>query len=387
LSPRILWTVLLSVVLALGLAGPALSSPNVGEPPPDVLGTLATDPPHRTFTYEVHTRGQVAADLGGFAADAAAILGDARGWPLGGSVEFVRVSSGGDFNLVLASPAAVDAAHEVCSPDYSCRVGDDVLINDRNWRQATPAWNDTGAPLWLYRQYLVNHEVGHFLGFGHPDCGGAGQLAPVMFQQSITLDGCEPNGWPLDWERQRLSDSLGVPVYAWVFPDVLASDPHRDNIHAIVDADIASGYSDGYYRPNHTVRRDQMATFLANAAGLTADAAPRFDDVAGDNVHAANIAAVDEHGVATGYDDGTYRPGQVVTRAQMATFIAQAFGLTAAGAPAYDDVPADHVHADNIAAVTEAGIAAGYGDGTYRPGEAVTRAQMASFLATATARS
>jgi hypothetical protein len=383
LHRRTLLSVTFAMMLALGVAGPALADPHVGDPPDDEPGVLATDPPQRTFTYEIQTRGTVGTDLSAFAADAAAILGDARSWTLGGSVAIEPVSSGGDFNLVLASPQAVDAAHEVCSPAYSCRVGDDVLINDDNWRDATPAWRDTGAPLWQYRQYLINHEVGHFLGFGHPDCGGAGQLAPVMHQQSISLDGCEPNGWPLEWEREQLGDRLGVPVYGWVFPDVLASDTHRDTIHAIAAAGIAEGYDDGFYRPDADIPRDQMATFLARALDLTAEEPPRFDDVWADRHHATSIAAIDEAGIAEGYEDGTYRPRLAVSRAHMATFIARAYGLSGSGEPSYEDVSAGHTHAENIAAVTEAGIAEGYADGTFRPARSVSRAEMASLLARA----
>ena len=60
---------------------------------------------------------------------------------------------------------------------------------------------------------LVNHEVGHLLHLHHPDpqCPGKGLPAPVMTQQSTTLDGCLANPWPLQWEV-RLAAARREPL-------------------------------------------------------------------------------------------------------------------------------------------------------------------------------
>jgi hypothetical protein len=168
--------------------------------------------PQVVYRYDVETRGEVTADTDDFAATTERILADARGWTLGGSVGFERNPDDPDFTVVLASPEEVAAAHEECGPDYSCRVEDEIFINDRNWREATPAWHEAAGDLVTYRRYLVNHEVGHFLGFGHADCGGASQPAPVMQQQSVSTQDCEPNAWPLQWEREQLAERLQVSV-------------------------------------------------------------------------------------------------------------------------------------------------------------------------------
>ena len=382
----LLRTPLMSLVLALLLVLPgtaAIAGPSTGatadEGGAEELSTAQAA--ERTFTYEVQTRGQVAADPGAFAAIAREILGDARGWTLGGSLAFQRVSSGGEFNLILASPQAVDDAHEVCSPNYSCRVGDDVLINDRNWRDATPAWREAGGDLTTYRQYLINHEVGHFLGFGHFDCPGAGEPAPVMQQQSIDLQGCDPHGWPLSWERDTLGERYGVPVHDdWIFVDVLRGHTHRDSIHVLADADITTGYPDRTFRPYEPISRAHTAAFVHRALDLPAADEHHFDDVHPDNVHAPAINAVAEAGVVSGYDAATFGPEDHVERGQLATILAQAYGLEAEQAPTFDDVPGDHVHADGIAALSEAGVVGGFGDGTFRPGAEVTRAQLATML-------
>ena len=168
--------------------------------------------PQVIYGYDVEVRGEVATDTDEFEATLERILSDARGWTLGGSLAFERNADAPDLTVVLASPDEVEDTHEVCSRDYSCRVEDEMLINDRNWREATPAWHDADGDLATYRRYLINHEVGHFLGFGHVDCSGEGDLAPVMQQQSVSMEECEPNGWPLDWERERLAGQLDTSV-------------------------------------------------------------------------------------------------------------------------------------------------------------------------------
>lgn len=162
--------------------------------------------PATTYTYDVVVRGEVVTDPHAFAERAATILADERGWALDGELGFAEVADGGDVTLVLASPDAVAAAHPTCGRRFSCRVGDEVLINDRAWREATPAFRRAGGDLATYRRYVLQHELGHWLGYGHRECPRAGAAAPLMQQQSISLDGCTPQGWPLADERATARD-------------------------------------------------------------------------------------------------------------------------------------------------------------------------------------
>jgi hypothetical protein len=347
----------------------------------------AADGPDRTFTYRVEARGAVETDVREFARDAGRILSDARGWTLGGSVAFEEVRRGGDFALILASPDAVARAASVCSSLYSCRVGDQVLINDRNWRQGTPPFRRDGGDLATYRPMVLNHEVGHRLGFGHRDCGGRGQAAPVMQQQSKGLQGCRANGWPTPVERRAFGQRAGVAVHAWVFTDVLHGRVHTSAIHEAAAAGVVLGRGDGTFRPADHVTRGQLASFLARSLDLPLRGVGSFfADVPRDHPHGPSIAALAERGVVTGNEAGEYRPGARVTRGQMATMLARAYDLAPGRHAGFTDVPRDHVHGDAIRAVADAGIALGYGDGTFRPSDRVTRAQMASFLVRADRR-
>lgn len=158
--------------------------------------TVDDIPRKRAITYSIITWGNVQADFNSFVTQVQETLNDARGWAAAG-IEFQRVSSGGSFSVVLAEPARVAAASPICDNYYSCRVGRHVIINDERWRNATPAWTSS---LHEYRHMVVSHETGHWLGRGHSNCSGPGQSAPVMQQQSISLQGCAPNPWPLAWE-------------------------------------------------------------------------------------------------------------------------------------------------------------------------------------------
>lgn len=163
-----------------------------------------------TFTYTIETRGGVSSDVGTFAAIARTNLTGGRGWTLEGGISYWQVSSGADLRIVLATPAAVDAAAPGCSATWSCRVGNQVLINEERWNTGTASW--TGS-LHSYRHYVINHEVGHWLGLGHWGCPGWGAVAPVMQQQSISMDGCRANTWPLRSEKQAVAQIQGVSSY------------------------------------------------------------------------------------------------------------------------------------------------------------------------------
>lgn len=151
------------------------------------------------FTYTVSTSGHTASNLDEFKTLASATLNDIRGWSQLG-VQFKEVSSAGNFNIILSQAENLPSFSSGCTADWSCNAGNNVIINDNRWAGATAAWNNAGGSLRDYRHMVINHEVGHWLGHGHSTCSGAGNLAAVMQQQSIDLQGCAFNPWPLPSE-------------------------------------------------------------------------------------------------------------------------------------------------------------------------------------------
>ena len=161
-------------------------------------GALAGDS-DQVMRYRVAVEDDLPNDPEAFAEDVEDILADDRGWIHEGEWAFERVDDDEDdepdFTIVLAAPDTVD---ELCYPldthgDVSCFNGEQAVINQNRWVEAVPHYEDE---LEAYRQYVINHEVGHALGFGHVECPGEGEPAPVMQQQTYSLDECEQNPWP-----------------------------------------------------------------------------------------------------------------------------------------------------------------------------------------------
>ncbi|PRY22401.1 DUF3152 domain-containing protein [Pseudosporangium ferrugineum] len=141
-----------------------------------------------------------------FAADVEAVLGDRRGWIGSGRLRLQRVAGpeAAAFTVYLATR---DTAGRMCAdggvaiavggrPYTSCRTAGRAVINLDRWRLSARPYVAARVPLTVYRQYVVNHEVGHELGRHHEGCPRRGGPAPVMVQQTLTLRGCVPYAWP-----------------------------------------------------------------------------------------------------------------------------------------------------------------------------------------------
>jgi len=130
-----------------------------------------------------------------FAGFVLATLNDDRSWGHDGAMTFARTDGEAPITVVLASP---DTSAHLCGDlrthgMLSCRNGPRAVLTFHRWVNATDEYADNVTG---YRQYVVNHEVGHALGHGHERCPGPGQPAPVMQQQTLGLKGCTQNPWP-----------------------------------------------------------------------------------------------------------------------------------------------------------------------------------------------
>jgi hypothetical protein len=160
-----------------------------------VPGTSARTGAGELTTYVVEVEGGLGIEASGFAAAVEGTLADPRSWTARRAMQRVDDEDDADLRVVLASPALTD---QLCAPldtggYFSCANGATAVLNAARWLRGAPSYD---GHLEDYRSYVVNHEVGHTLGLGHADCPGAGQVAPVMLQQTKGLDGCARGPWP-----------------------------------------------------------------------------------------------------------------------------------------------------------------------------------------------
>ncbi|HUG86338.1 MAG TPA: DUF3152 domain-containing protein, partial [Euzebya sp.] len=150
------------------------------------------------YTYSVEVEPQTGLDIAAVEAEISSILTDDRSWTGDGAVRLRRVgTSQAMLRVVVATPATVDAfcgaAGLRTGGRVSCWDGHRAMLNLDRWISGVPHF---GGDLVTYRQYLVNHEVGHGLAHGHEGCPRPGMLAPIMMQQTGGVGACQPNGWP-----------------------------------------------------------------------------------------------------------------------------------------------------------------------------------------------
>lgn len=182
-------------------------------------------------------------------------------------------------------------------------------------------------------------------------------------------------------------DPSDVPGTA--FPDIKAS-AHREAIECMAFWGAINGFGDGTFRPDSDITRAQAASMLARAletAGVEMpdDPPDAFTDDEGQGDHEANINALAALDIVGGFGDGTYRPRELITRDQLAALFARAWnvvagGELAAGEDAFTD-DEGNTHEDDINAVAAQGWVKGRAEGIFAPRDDATRGQFATMLA------
>jgi len=242
--------------------------------------------------------------------------------------------------------------------------------------------------------------------------GGSAQIAFLPFVAGVPI---ELSIFEFDTTHGCHSETSSAPIFV-DFLDVPAGRALHDEVDAIAQHHVTNGCDiEGDFCPNRTVNRLQMAAFLArahdggdefipasgsvNGTPYDCDAGPSyFSDVPPSNPFCRHVNRIAALGITLGCSPQAYCPSGIVSRGQMALFIARE--IAPGGAPpssysdgatgrSYDcsiappltDVAANSATCNAVGYIWAKGIVDGFGDGTFHPLGSLTRAPMAKFIA------
>ncbi|SDJ24167.1 phosphodiester glycosidase family protein [Salimicrobium halophilum] len=154
-------------------------------------------------------------------------------------------------------------------------------------------------------------------------------------------------------------------------------------VSTLVNQGVISGYPDGTFKPNRPLDRLQAAILLTRALDLDTEdvASPGFSDVPESYRFYDYIAAAYEAGIIQGKQGGEiYDRTGLLTRAEMAVIMQRAFNLESDGESYFSDNNSNSFAYDAIRALAANNITQGFNDGTYRPSEPLTRTEFSVFL-------
>jgi hypothetical protein len=162
----------------------------------------------------------------------------------------------------------------------------------------------------------------------------------------------------------EISQAAGT---AGQFGDVSTTSPFYAVITDLVARGAISGYGDGSFRPGAIITRGQVAKVLVVARGLTPTTPPRasFSDVPLGSAFSPYVETAYTHGIIGGYSDGTFRPAAPVTRAQLAkmTTVGMGWAPVTPATPTFSDVPSSDAFYTFVETAYRHGVISGYGCG------------------------
>lgn len=175
-----------------------------------------------------------------------------------------------------------------------------------------------------------------------------------------------------------LAASMAMSVTAFGAPTDIQGHWAQNTINKWVDKGDISGYPDGTFRPNNMITRAEFVVLVNNAMGYTKSGYAYFSDVPnhywGKNAIQTGVAA----GYISGDGNGIFRPNDPVTRQEAAAMISRILDLKQNESRAYrytDSYAISNWAKGVVGAVSDAGIMAGYPDGSFGPNRVLTRAE------------
>lgn len=166
------------------------------------------------------------------------------------------------------------------------------------------------------------------------------------------------------------------------FKDISKNSPYYEIIHKMSQKGIISGFEDGTFKPEQAITRKHAAALVSRAkdGSLPVQSkAYQFKDVSKSNPNYDDIRKLQQAGIFEPDKNGNFHPNKVVNRAEMAKILTIAFDLEVRANYDFPDVPASHTANKYVRAIYSNGITTG-DNGKFLPNESLSRAHYAVFM-------
>ena len=253
---------------------------------------------------------------------------------------------------------------------YTKNAGTQVGYTIRYLKEGTgeallPAYSGTGV-------------VGNSLTVTAPAIDGYTALAPTSYTITLNAEAAE-NIITFYYREATSTIPAGEPAKEPFNKNANPRQLNRDDHFAYI-----KGYPDGTVRPEASLTRAEAAAILYRVMEKSCverfhAESSSFRDVPDGKWYTTYVATLEKAGVIVDSKDGNFRPNDAITRAELASMLAQ-FANVTGGTTSFSDVPATHWAADYIAAAVRSGWIQGYPDGTFRPEQTIKRAEMTAMV-------
>ena len=178
---------------------------------------------------------------------------------------------------------------------------------------------------------------------------------------------------------------LSVTALGANFNDVSSNTWYSDGVAYCSQRGLIAGYSDGSFRPNNSITRAELAVICCAGLNLSREASNHFKDVNSKEWYAPYVLKCVQAGIISGYSDDSFGPNDRVTREQAAVIATNVYGLSkSSGNTSFADNSRISSWAmSSVKAMTSAGLAAGRENNRFCPKDNVTRAEVAVVINTA----
>ena len=206
------------------------------------------------------------------------------------------------------------------------------------------------------------------------DATREGYVFTGWFPIAPEYPGGEPTGEEFDDETVVIRD---ITVYArWMATELV-----RETVRGGMLPPYVRGFPDGTFRANNSATRAEVASMLYRLLDVVGrrpiTTTPEFPDVNENAWYARAVNTLASMEIIAGYPDGTFRPNQPITRAEVTTLLVNFLGASQMSSTnIFTDLAADHWAYNFIMRAHAYGWIAGYPDGTFRPDINIIRAEV-----------